>query len=177
MVWNRHFTRFKKCRKEFLNYFLLWINLDNFSQSTFSISSFFPIKFSVSDGSSSRSYSSFELSYSFKINFHFEVRIDLTFGSLGGDFSYNGFPVSVNAYCSGMHFPWTNGSNETPSKEEKFSISNLQIKNFAQKIIYYNQTESTTNDLWKLYNENQNNQLFIITDNQRKKHIATKKSL
>ena len=44
--------------------------------------------------------------------------------------------------------------------------SNLRIKNFAQKIIYYNQTESTTNDLWKLYNENQNNQLFIITDNQ-----------
>ena len=57
--------------------------------------------------------------------------------------------------------------------------SNLRIKNFAQNIVYYNQTESTTNDLWELYNETQNNQLFIITDYQTKgkgRHNNTWKS-
>ena len=46
--------------------------------------------------------------------------------------------------------------------------SNLQVKNFAKKIIYYNQTESTTDDLWQLYDETKNNKLFVITDHQTK---------
>ena len=46
--------------------------------------------------------------------------------------------------------------------------SNLRIKNFSQKIIYYNSTDSTNDDIWKLYNETNEQDIAVITDDQRK---------
>ena len=45
---------------------------------------------------------------------------------------------------------------------------NLKVKNFATKIIYYPKTESTSDDLWELYNENHRLGLLVISDNQTK---------
>ena len=45
--------------------------------------------------------------------------------------------------------------------------SNLKVKNFAKKIIYYNSTNSTNDDIWKLYNENNEEQIVVITDYQK----------
>jgi len=45
--------------------------------------------------------------------------------------------------------------------------SNLKVKNFAKKIIYYNSTNSTNDDIWSLYSENNESNIVVITDNQK----------
>lgn len=50
------------------------------------MSGILPIRLSDSVGSFSKSYNSLVLLYSFRINFHFEVLIDLVLGSFGGFF-------------------------------------------------------------------------------------------
>ena len=44
--------------------------------------------------------------------------------------------------------------------------ANLKVKFFAHEIIYYTATKSTTDDIWKLYNETGQTKALIITDNQ-----------
>ena len=44
--------------------------------------------------------------------------------------------------------------------------ANLNVKNFAKEIIYYTRTESTTDDIWELYNESGKTNTLIITDYQ-----------
>ena len=46
--------------------------------------------------------------------------------------------------------------------------ANLRVKNIAQNIIYYTSTESTSDDIWKLYDKDQNKRTLVITDNQTK---------
>ena len=45
--------------------------------------------------------------------------------------------------------------------------STLKVKNFAKKIIYYNSTESTNDDVWDLYTRNNEQNIVVITDNQK----------
>ena len=45
---------------------------------------------------------------------------------------------------------------------------NLQVKNFATQIVYYPKTESTSDDLWELYNESHQLGLLVISDYQTK---------
>ena len=44
--------------------------------------------------------------------------------------------------------------------------SNLKVKNFAKKIIYYHSTNSTNDDIWNLYSEKNESNIVVITDNQ-----------
>ena len=44
--------------------------------------------------------------------------------------------------------------------------SNLKVKNFAKKIIYYHSTNSTNDDIWNLYSEKNESSIVVITDNQ-----------
>lgn len=44
--------------------------------------------------------------------------------------------------------------------------ANLKTKYIVKEIIYYTQTESTTDDVWELYNESSKIDTLIITDNQ-----------
>ena len=46
--------------------------------------------------------------------------------------------------------------------------SNLKVKNFAKKVIYYTSTDSTNDDIWELYAENNEQDIIIITDYQKK---------
>jgi len=45
--------------------------------------------------------------------------------------------------------------------------SNLKVKNFAKKIIYYHSTSSTNDDIWDLYAEKSESSIAVITDNQK----------
>ena len=46
--------------------------------------------------------------------------------------------------------------------------SNLRVKNFAKKVIYYTSTDSTNEDIWELYTKNNEQDIIIITDYQKK---------
>ena len=45
--------------------------------------------------------------------------------------------------------------------------SNLRVKYFAKTIVYYTSTESTNDDAWAIYKDNNDEKLIVITDNQR----------
>ena len=45
--------------------------------------------------------------------------------------------------------------------------SNLRVKNFAKKVIYYTSTDSTNDDIWELYIKDNEQDIIVITDNQK----------
>ena len=45
---------------------------------------------------------------------------------------------------------------------------NLKVKHIAKNIIYYTTTQSTSDDIWTLYNKESFSKTLIITDNQIK---------
>ena len=44
--------------------------------------------------------------------------------------------------------------------------SNLRLKNYSPKVIYYRSTNSTNEDVWDLFLEEKEDNIFIITDHQ-----------
>tara|TARA_Y100000739_G_C20575086_1_gene449825 strand:- start:271 stop:1035 length:765 start_codon:yes stop_codon:yes gene_type:complete len=44
--------------------------------------------------------------------------------------------------------------------------TNLKTIKIAQEIIYYTRTESTMDDVWELYRENNSTNILVVTDNQ-----------
>ena len=45
--------------------------------------------------------------------------------------------------------------------------SNLRVKNFAKKVIFYTSTDSTNDDIWELYIQDNEQDIIVITDNQK----------
>ena len=44
--------------------------------------------------------------------------------------------------------------------------SNLRVRDFAKQIIYYTSTQSTNDDIWSLFNDNNKENILVVTDNQ-----------
>ena len=44
--------------------------------------------------------------------------------------------------------------------------TNLKTTKIAQEIIYYTKTDSTMDDVWELYKENNSSNILVVTDNQ-----------
>jgi len=44
--------------------------------------------------------------------------------------------------------------------------TNLKTTKIAQEIIYYTRTDSTMDDVWELYRENNSSNILVVTDNQ-----------